>query len=190
MVQGLISVVDLDEPSTIHGRANAIQSSYGDVSTSMSTTAQTWSPINSQYIAPESAQVASAMSTPSRRANELSTAGESAGEALRNYADRLTELRSRRQTLQADSDEFIAQTDAEDADTSEREEQIQNLQQRCHSLAADKDAAQNECAQSLVGRRTKSGSVEFVPRNVQRRTATEQGAVRIFAEISGRSFSD
>lgn len=124
---------------------------------------QSWSPIQEQYDAPEAPTVISALDTPQSHASELSEAGSSAYSALSSYASRLEDLRARRQRLLDDIADFEAEgADGEDGedddDRQAREDEITGLQQRCHDLAAEKDEAQNTCANALGGITTSAGA--------------------------------
>lgn len=149
MAAQLFSVVELDDPQVIRGRAETIAISFTQAEQAMGHTAQCWSPIGSQYAAPETPQVVAAMDRPKARAGELSTSGVSVRLALTTYSDRLEELEARRRTLLQDIESFTAEDPSATDDRGEREDKISELQQRCHDLARDKDEAQNTCADAL-----------------------------------------
>lgn len=146
-------MVELDDPDAVRGAASAVNSSCGTVQGSMASVAQGWSPIQQQYDAPEGPMAAQAMQTPQQHATELSEAGSSAHSALEIYASELETLHSQRNSLLADIADFEADgaEGADDDDWEAREEAIDELQQRCHSLAQQKDQAQNTCASTLDG---------------------------------------
>lgn len=150
MSSGLFNVVELDDPETLTSAARTMWESYAGAETSMGYTAQCWSPMAEQYVAPEAPVVHSAMETPTNEVGELAEASFSARTALNTYAETLEELGRQRATLIADIADFEAQ-DHEDSSGSrgEVEDKIEGLQTRCHQLAQAKDQAQNDCAQSL-----------------------------------------
>lgn len=145
-------VVDLDDPEEVRAAAGQLVSVTGAAETSMERMQGTWEALESQYSAPEAAELLGALARPRRDAQEYSAAGEAICSALHLYADRLEELVRRRSRLVADVATFVEQgvEGAEEDDWEAREERIGELQRGCHGLAADKDAAQEACAAMLM----------------------------------------
>lgn len=151
MSAGLFTVVDLDDPDTIRTAASGLLQATRDVEESMRGAGQRWSALEHQWVAPESDMLNVALQSPQADAADLSSAGSQAQGALATYASRLEELTEQRRLLLADIADFEAQDTAGDDNREAREEQITELQQRCHSLTTAKDEAQNTCRTALGG---------------------------------------
>ncbi|NUL49388.1 hypothetical protein F7P69_29950 [Cellulosimicrobium funkei] len=159
-MSGLFTVVDLDDPEAIRTAASTMATRYSSVETTMGTIATHWSPLEISYDGAGAETVHTAMKTPQDLSVELTSAASSAKLALQTYADTLDELKTTRNTLLADIEDFNLNAGVRyEDDRGGKEEAIADLQARCQLLAEAKDDAQNACSTALAGIDAPDGSV-------------------------------
>lgn len=116
-----------------------------------------WQALGASYQAPEASLVLRAMDRPEQVADGVHTQVLGVRKALDSYADRLTELKARRDQLAADIATYqadVARDDAEvtlsDLDADFWKLRRENaLEARIEQLAADRDAAYVECGNAI-----------------------------------------
>lgn len=170
----LFTVVDLDDPATLEASATALRTATADVDESMGQAARTWNGLEDSYRAPETGLLLTALTPATDQASELARAGGEAEQAVRTYAETIRGLQKERRALLEDIESFRTEgaEDAAEDDWQAREQRIEELQRRCHTLAHSKDEAQNTCAGAL-GAITTSVSA---PRGSQYEVPTAQMA--------------
>lgn len=146
MMQVTATFPEWADPGTLAGHADTIITGASDMQETAQTAQTTWSGLAAVYHAPEQEQVLSAFDQVREHGNEAKRVAEVVGGALKDFAEDVRGLLTRRTALMADiGSHNTAELTAEEPDAGT----YWALQERINTLLADYDAAELRCAGAI-----------------------------------------